>query len=868
MVPAKFLVLLAILIDRGTSQVTCPSGCVCDFTYHATVNCSSQGLSAIPADIPENASVLLLQGNNLKDLGGLLPLQSLQVLDASDNDIINMDCDIGSMPNLLKLNLHGNKLKYSPNLGNSVLTWLDISGNNIEGLNASQFSSSNLTFLNVSNNPLRNVSDQLFEYMTDLQILDISNTSSPWIGSLSLENLSNLREIYLGGNLFQQCSNETLLLNSSHLEIIDLSENRLIYLENCTFRQLPNLKQLYLDGNNISDLSEQSFKSLPMLQVLSLNGNKIATIHHPVFQTLSSLRTLSISNMPLLFYLSKKTFAGLENLRVLKLSNNPHLSYVSEELVSNMKRLQILNLSNNNISILAEPSFPPLTHPLNIDISGNNLVCDCHIHWITALLQDNDTAITFTDPQNLTCTLNGSTVSHLLILEDSLPCPESSVQQDQSGSRVDASIGSSTRIHCQYEGDLPPKITWITPRHVQLVYYNNHALAHWNYPSLSDVQNNGSFHEDHYWHNSDTYYPELSEYPHRIVVLQDGSLYIDYVLRIDSGPYQCIVETPLNKSTSEILLRLNYQVLMDVKIFSLFVGLGCAASFFMLNLIYVFIAAAARKCISQRRREAIMQFLENFDQYKTNKLSSLRDNYNGQVARIRETYNNRMTKLRENYNTQMTRFREGASHIKEGTTHRVDIIKDKYQIKQRKLREYSSQQLHQLRDAYNTQLLKVREYGSLQLGKLHKKYKLKQKHMIKLLDTMNIDNCRTVLESECVRTDSMLFETDDILCTPESRSISSDEYLTADSNNSSKNASNENLQDPDPSEMHYDMENGHIVVHNFDEEDSQIGFSLASSVYSIEDVNQCHITIQHGAENEERVEQGEEGSQDIAQSSV
>lgn len=867
MVSAKFLVLLAIYIHGGTSQETCPSGCNCDFTYPVIVNCSSRRLSSIPADIPENASVLLLKGNHLSDLGGLLPLQNLQVLDASDNDITNTDCDIGSMKNLLKLNLQGNKLKTSPNLQNSVLTWLDISGNNIEGLNASQFSLSNLTFLNVSHNPLSVVSDQLFEYLTDLQVLDISNTSSPWTGSLSLENLSSLREIYLRRNLFEQCSNDTLLLNSSHLEIIDLSDNKLIYLENCTFRQLPNLKQLYLDGNNISDLSEQSLQSLPMLQVLSLNGNKIATIHHPVFQSLSSLRTLSLSNMSLLFYLSKKTFAGLENLRVLELSNNPHLSYISEELVSNMRHLQSLNLSNNNISILAEPMFPPLTSPLNIDISGNNLVCDCHIHWISALLRVNETTITFTDPQNLTCTLNGSTVSHLLILEDSLPCPESSVQQDQF--RVDTPLGSSTRIHCPYDGDHPPKITWITPRHVQLVYYNNHALAHWNYPSISDVQNNGSFHEDHYWHESNSYYPELAENPNRIVVLQDGSLYIDYVLRIDSGPYQCIVETPLNKSTLQILLRLDYQVFVDVKIFSLFVGLGCAASFFMLNLIYVFIAAAARKCISQRRREAIMQFLESFDQYKTNKLSSLRDNYNGQVTRIRETYNNRMTKLRENYNTQMTRLREGASHIKEGTTHRVDIIKDKYQIKQRKLREYSSQQLHQLRDAYNTQLLKVREYGSLQLGKVHKKYKLKQKHMIKLLDTMNIDNCRTVLESECVRTDSMLFETDDILCTPESRSISSDEYLTADSKNSSNNASIENLQDPDPSETQHNMENGHIVVHDFDEEDSQIGFSLASSVFSIEDVNQCHFTIQHGAENEEGEEQEEQESQDIvAQSSV
>lgn len=865
MVAAKLLLFLTSVIHHGSSQLTCPSECDCDFTYHVTVNCSSRGLSALPPDTPVNVSTLILRGNHLSGLDGLTRFHQLQVLDASHNVITNMNNDFSSMPNLLKLNLQGNKLTVSPNLQNSVIGWLDISGNDIQNLNVSQFTS-NLTYLNISNNPLENGMEQINEYLTDLQVLDLSNISSMWTGNLSMENLSNLKEIYLRKNFLEECSDNVLSLNSSHLEIIDLSENNIIYLENCTFRQMPNLKELYLDGNNISDLSEKSFQSLPMLQVLSLNRNKIKQITSPVFQSMSSLQKLSLNNMPHLYYLSKTAFAGLRHLRELELSNNPHLSYISEELVSDMESLESLNLSHNNISILAKPMFSPLTN-LHIDISGNFLVCDCHIHWINDLLRSNDTAITFNNPHNLTCMLNGSTASHLLMLEDNLKCPETSLQHDNS--EVAVPVGSSARLHCPYQGDHPPIITWVTPRNVRLVFFNTHTLAQWNYPSISDVQQNGSFHGDHYWHDTEDYYPELSDYPDRMVILQDGSLFIDYVLRIDSGPFQCIVESPLNKSTFQILLRLDYQVLMEVKIFSLFVGLGCAASFFMLNLIYAFIAAAARKCISQRRREAIMQFLENFDQYKTNKLSSLRDNYNGQVARIRETYHNRMTKLRENYSTQMTRFREGASHIKEGTTHRVDIIKDKYQIKQRKLREYSSQQLHQLRDTYNTQLLKVREYGSLQLGKVHKKYKLKQKHMIKLLDTLNIDNCRTIIESECVRTDSMLFEPDDILCTPESQSISSDEYLTADSNNASNSASHENLQEADPDHLpdrHYRIGNGHVVIHNFvDEEDSQIGLSFVSSACSFEDVDQCHITIQPLSETDDKEE---EDSQHLAQSSV
>ncbi|XP_061185346.1 leucine-rich repeat neuronal protein 1-like [Saccostrea echinata] len=841
MVTGKLLILLTIAIFQSSSQQICPTRCDCDYKYHVTVNCSNRGLLTVPPYLPQNVSVLLLKGNSLTDLGRLPLLPSLQVLDVSDNDIMDTISGFTSLPNLLELNLHGNKLTDCPDFHNSVLTWLDISGNSIQGLDASLFHLSNLTYLNVSNNPLQNVSNQVFEYLTDLQILDLSNTSAPWNSQLSLESLSKLKKVYLERNSFKRCFDIKMSINSSQLEIIDLSENNIASLENCTFRKLPNLKELYLDGNNISDLSEKSLQSLPRLHVLSLNKNNIATIQDPVFHSLPHLHTLSLSNMPHLYYLSKRAFSGLQDLQNLELKNNPHLSYISEELFSGMKSLVSLNLSQNNISTLAEPAFPPMPNTLTVDISGNSLVCDCHIEWISKILKANDSSITFSNSNDLSCTLNGSSVSHPLILQDSLYCPETSLQHVHS--RVDFPIGSSARLVCPYQGDPPPKITWITPRNVQLLFYNTHTLAKWNYPSITDVQQNGSFHENHYWHYTNEYFSELEDHPDRVVVLEDGSLYIDYVLRIDSGPYKCIVESPQNKSTSQILLRLDYQVLMEVKVFSLFVGLGCSASFFMLNLIYVFIAAAARKCISQRRREAIMQFLENFDQYKTNKLSSLRDNYYGQVARIRETYHNRMTKLRENYNTQMTRFREGASHIREGTTHRVDIIRDKYQIKQRKLREYSSQQLHQLRDTYNTQLLKVREYGSLRLSKLHKKYKLKQKHMINLLDTLNIDNCRTIIDSECVRTESMLFEPEDILCTPESRSISSGEYVTASSNNTSTHASQETLHGSDPSDEHMNTENRGFVVHDAIASDTQDGLSITMPVAEEESRESVSITM-------------------------
>lgn len=89
----------------------------------------------------------------------------------------------------------------------------------------------------------------------------------------------------------------------------------------------------------------------------------------------------------------------------------------------------------------------------------------------------------------------------------------------------------------------------------------------------------------------------------------------------------------------------------------------------------------------------------------------------------------------------------------------------------------------------------------------------------------------------------MLFEIDDIFCIFESRLISLDEYFIVDLKNSFNNVSIENLQDFDFSETLYNMENGYIVVYDFDEEDFQIGFFLVFLVFFIEDVNQCYFII-------------------------
>lgn len=46
------------------------------------------------------------------------------------------------------------------------------------------------------------------------------------------------------------------------------------------------------------------------------------------------------------------------------------------------------------------------------------------------------------------------------------------------------------------------------------------------------------------------------------------------------------------------------------------------------------------------------------------------------------------------------------------------------------------------------------------MTKLREQYKLQQQHLLKLLELLDIGNCVTVIEAECVRTESTIFDAD------------------------------------------------------------------------------------------------------------
>ncbi|XP_046585067.1 leucine-rich repeat-containing protein 4B-like [Haliotis rubra] len=401
------------------------------------------------------------------------------------------------------------------------------------------------------------------------------------------------------------------------------------------------------------------------------------------------MEELSLSCMPSLTNVAFDAFHGLPSLKHLNISHNPGLTLVHSHLFDHLPKLASIDLSYNNLSSLSLLTFHNNHNLQTVKLDGNHFTCNCGLAWLAKYVTTNSTVYS----GDLHCLLDGKQIHLTKATNLHEMCNE--IPQVNTTEILFFAIGSSAHITCEFEPDPDSVVIWTTPRNKILTYHAFHPDVISHMLSKEDMQLNSSYHASHYWHNSSSYYASLSSFKDRIVLLNDGSLYIDYVLRLDNGPYKCLVMNANYNSSDVIMVRLDYSVLFNVKVISIIVGSGCAISFLLLNIIYSIIRAIARRLVNKRRRVAIRKLLENLDLYKTTQFARLRENYSGQLNRIRDQYHNQFHRLSENYNSQLKRVRQGCSH-------QVVRIRDNYTTKVGRLRNYSSHQIEQIRRCTTT----------------------------------------------------------------------------------------------------------------------------------------------------------------------
>lgn len=295
-----------------------------------------------------------------------------------------------------------------PTLGQLThLQYLDLSGNNLNGtIPLSLRNCSNLQYLNLSLNYELNggpnsldILSNLFNYSTQLQILDLSGTCMQEIPP-SLEHCLNLQLLDLSHNYLEGTIPSDIFVGMTQLQYLDLSYNTLIGAIPRSLGKCVNLQHLDLSYNTLNgtlpsyvfvgmnkilhlDLSSnyffdeailQSLEKCVHLQYLDFSFNGLSgSIPMNLFGELTQLRHLDLRNTSYLTGTLPQSLENCVNLQYLDLATNMFNGSISSNLFSSLTQLQYLDLSSNAFIGMIPPSLENCTKLQTLDFSSNML---------------------------------------------------------------------------------------------------------------------------------------------------------------------------------------------------------------------------------------------------------------------------------------------------------------------------------------------------------------------------------------------------------------------------------------------------------------------------------------------------------------
>ncbi|VDP11024.1 unnamed protein product [Soboliphyme baturini] len=336
-------------------------------------------------------------------------LNSLRVLNLSDNDLLRVPTSIFKLPHLTELSLAGNKIRELPlQIGLLVnLKVLNLQNNWLESLPEELSKCESLSSLDVSFNRFRIIPTVLTVMPSIEDWLFSGNAISHIRLMILFDGPVHVRRIELRHNkLLSLPSDATafgLLHNLTHLDISDnsaitslelsyltncmemlpdwvcrcvkvekivASHNRLSALPECLFTSLPCLKYLELDHNSITILPDGIENCY--IEVLLLHRNLISSLPEEFFASLHRLKFLNLSYNALSFLPSASPLVELNKITQLHLCNN---SLTDDAIVTigNFRRLRVLDLSYNYLTSLQNGYLDKLQNLEHLSVSGNSL---------------------------------------------------------------------------------------------------------------------------------------------------------------------------------------------------------------------------------------------------------------------------------------------------------------------------------------------------------------------------------------------------------------------------------------------------------------------------------------------------------------
>ncbi|XP_058502213.1 leucine-rich repeat neuronal protein 3-like [Solea solea] len=444
---------LAAFTLASDEAYPCPALCRCEirpwfspssvYTEAATVDCNDLSLSELPERFPSGTQVLLLQTNNIVNVGKTLDyLVNITEIDLSQNNIsLVNDVRLGYLPQLLSLHVEENWIQ---ELFDSCLASLP-----------------NLQEFYINHNQILSISPRAFQGLGRLLRLHLNSNRLTSINSLWFEHLPNLEILMLGENPILELS-DINFKPLSHLRSLVLARMNLTDIPDNTLVGLENLESISFFDNMLNRVPRAALTRVQNLKFLDLNKNPIERIQRGDFIDMMHLKELGINSMPELISIDGFALNNLPELTKIESTNNPRLSYIHPKAFHRLPRLETLMLNSNSLSALHCSTVESLPNLREVSLHSNPIRCDCVIRWINM----NRTAVRFMEPDSLFCVeppeYQGQHVRQVHFREMTEICLPL-ISPVSLPARVEVSKGSSVSLHCRAFGEPEPEIYWVTP---------------------------------------------------------------------------------------------------------------------------------------------------------------------------------------------------------------------------------------------------------------------------------------------------------------------------------------------------------------------------------------------------------------------